>query len=314
GIYSTLAKMEKEGKLKVRYEASHHIFMPSQLKTAVKDLLELRKYYEGELLKFNTIKIHFDGVNEINTAAVLEDFANEPGNKGATIFDEKELKGLLLELAKEKINLHLHTVGDRSVRIALNAMEQAQKEFGGKLPMTMTLSHLEVVSPEDMKRFKELGVYANFTPHWLGGTVFKGSDVALGAERFAHNQPVNALVKANADVTFSSDVVSMPQQERANPFMGIQMGMTRQEPALGKDTKVFGQESDRVSLETMLKGYTINNAKQLGISKTTGSLEVGKSADFIVIPENIFKVDVYDISKITPEKVYLMGKEMSIKK
>ncbi len=307
-IFKAVQKLEKAGKLPVRYEATHHIYMPTQLKTAVPKLLEYKKKYEGNLFKLNTIKIHFDGVNEINTAAVLEDFANEPGNKGGTVFDEKELKGLLLEMAKHKINLHLHTVGDRSVRIALNAYEQAQKEYGEKLPVELTLSHLEVVNPSDMKRFKALGVHANFTPHWVGGTVFKGSDVALGKERYAHNQPINSLIKAGANVGFSSDVVSKPQEYRANPFLGIQMGATRQDPALGKNTPVFGQKSDRASVSNMIKGYTINNAKAMGIDKKTGSIELGKSADFIILSNDLSKIDVYNIAKQSPLKVYFKGK------
>ncbi len=313
-IVKAVNMLEKEGKLPVRYEATHHLYMPNQLKDAVQTVLDLRKEYGGELLTFNTIKIHFDGVNEINTAALLEDFANEKGNKGGMLYSEKELKNLLLEMAEHKINLHLHSVGDRSVRTALNAYEQAQKAYGKKLPVELTLSHLEVVNPDDMKRFKELGVHANFTPHWVGGTVFKGSDVALGKERYAHNQPVNSLIKAGADVGFSSDVVSTPQQYRANPFLGIEMGATRQDPELGKDTPVFGQKSDRASVKDMVKGYTISNAKQMSMADETGSIEVGKSADFIVLPSDIFEIDVYEIHKIEPLSVYFKGKLRDLKK
>ncbi len=307
-VFKAVHYLEKNGKLPVRYEATHHIYMPDQLKTAVQTLLNYKKKYEGELLKFNTIKIHFDGVNEINTAALLEDFANEPGNKGGMLFDEAELKNLLLELADHKINLHLHTVGDRSVRTALNAMENAQKEYGGKLPIELTLSHLEVVNPKDMPRFNALGVNANFTPHWLGGTVFHGSDVALGKKRYSHNQPVNSLIQAGANVTFSSDVVSTPQQYRANPFLGVEMGVTRQDPKQPNPATVFGQEHDRASVKDMIEGYTINNANQLAMADKIGSIEVGKSADFIILPSDILKMNVRDIHKLKPIAVYFQGK------
>ncbi|MBS9774400.1 MAG: amidohydrolase family protein, partial [Tenacibaculum sp.] len=312
-MFKAVKMLEDEGKLPVRYEATHHLYMPSQLKDAVNKVLEYRKLYGGKLLTFNTIKIHFDGVNEINTAAVLEDFANEKGNKGGMLYNEEELKNLILESSKHNINIHLHTVGDRSIRTALNAMEQAQKEYGKEMPVQLTLSHLEAVNTADMPRFKKLGVHANFTPHWLGGTVFKGSAEALGEHRFAHNQPVGAVWNAGANVTFSSDVVSMPEAYRANPFLGIQMGATRQDPKLGKDTPVFGQKSDRVSVKDMVKGYTINNAKQLAMQKEIGSIEVGKSADFVVIPSDIFTVDVYEISKMKPTAVYFQGKKQELK-
>ncbi len=312
-VYEVLSKLDKEGKLPVRYEATHHLFMPNQLENAVETVLEYRKKYGGNLLKFNTIKIHFDGVTEVNTAAVLEDFDNEPGNKGGMLFSKEELKNLLLEGAQHNIGVHLHSVGDRAVRTALDAMEEAQKEYGGALPNKLTLSHLEVVNPEDMKRFKELGVIANFTPHWFGGTVFQGGDVALGEERYSHHQPAQSLWDAGALVTFSSDTVSMPGMPRSNPYMGIQMGITRQEPVDGKDTYIHGQISDRMTIEEMIKGYTINNAIQLGIEKETGSIEVGKSADLVVLPKDIFKMDVYDIYKLEPEQVYFMGKSLDLK-
>ncbi len=311
-IIKTVKLLEKEGKLPVRYEVTHHLYMPSQLKDAVKTVLAYRKQYGSDLLTFNTIKIHFDGVNEINTAAVLEDFANEPGNKGGTLYNEDELQALLLEMAKHKMNLHLHSVGDRSVRTALNAYEKAQKVYGKKLPVEMTLSHLEVVNPADMKRFRELGVHANFTPHWFGGTTFKGSDVALGKERYSHNQPAGSVLKAGASVGFSSDVVSKPQEYRANPFFGIQMGATRQDPKLGKDTPVFGQKDDRISVANMIKGYTIGNAEQMGITNKTGSLQVGKSADFMVLPSNLMNMDVYKIKDVQPTAVYFQGKAVNL--
>ncbi len=313
-IIKAVQLLDKEGKLPVRYESSHHLYMPSQLKDAVKTVLDYRKQYGSDLLQFNTIKIHFDGVNEINTAAVLEDFANERGNKGGMLYSEDELKNLLLEMAPYKMNLHLHTVGDRAVRTALNAYEKAQKEYGKKLPVEMTLSHMEMVDPADMKRFKELSVHANFTPHWFGGTVFKGSDVALGKERFAHNQPAGAVLKAGASLGFSSDVVSKPQEYRANPFMGIQMGATRQDPKLGKDTPVFGQADDRISVADMIKGYTINNAEAMGIADKTGSIAVGKSADFMVLPSNLIKMDVYKIKDVQPTAVYFQGKAVKLDK
>ncbi len=311
-IIKAVQLLDKAGKLPVRYDASHHLYMPNQLKDAVKTVLQYRKEYGSDLLTFNTIKIHFDGVNEINTAGVLEDFANEKGNKGGILYNEDELKGLLLEMAKHKMNLHLHSVGDRSIRTALNAYEQAQKEYGKKLPVEMTLSHLELVNPNDMKRFKELGVHANFTPHWFGGTAFKGSDVALGAKRFSHNQPAGSVLKAGASVGFSSDVVSKPQEYRANPFLGIQMGATRQDPKLGKDTPIFGQKDDRISVADMIKGYTINNAKAMNIANKTGSLEVGKSADFMVLPSNLMKMDVYKIKDVKPTAVYFQGKAVKL--
>ncbi len=92
------------------------------------------------------------------------------------------------------------------------------------------------------------------------------------------------------------------------------MGATRQEPKLGKDTPVFGQADDRISVADMIKGYTINNAKAMGIVNETGSIAVGKSADFMVLPSNLIKMDVYKIKDVQPTAVYFQGKAVNLGK
>ncbi len=311
-VYASLAAMEKAGKLPLRYEGTYHIYAPDQLKIAVDEVLRLHKEFGGERLKFNTIKIHLDGVNEINTAGVLEDFANEPGNRGGVLFTVDELVGLMRQMSEHGIHLHMHSVGDRTTRTVLDAVEKLRAENGGKpLPIQITMAHLELVDPVDIARFKELGVNANFTPHWLGGTIFFGSDVALGEERIARNQSVGAFFDAGANVTFSSDVVSMQQHKRANPFMGIEMGATRQEAEVGREAPIFSPESARATVAQMIQGYTLNNAIQMGLDDTLGSLEAGKLADFVVLPDNLLEMDVYDIHNVVPSAVYMNGKLVS---
>ncbi|PID60816.1 MAG: hypothetical protein CSB44_08905 [Gammaproteobacteria bacterium] len=307
-VYGSLAKMEKAGKLPLRYEGTYHIYSPEQLEVAVDEVLRLRKEFGGERLTFNTIKIHLDGVNEINTAGVLEDFANEPGNRGGILFSSDELMDLMREMSKHDIHLHMHSVGDRTTRTVLDAVEKLRAENGGKpLPIQITLAHLELVDPTDIARFKDVSVNANFTPHWLGGTIFAGSDVSLGKERMARNQVVRSFFDAGANVTFSSDVVSMPTYERSNPFLGIQMGATRQEAEIGRDAPIFAPESARATVAQMIEGYTLNNAVQMGLDDKLGSLQAGKLADFVILPENLLEMDVYDIHKVVPTAVYMNG-------
>ncbi len=311
-VYASLAEMERAGNLPLRYEGSYHIYSPEQLEVAVDEVLRMRREFGGELLTFNTIKIHLDGVNEINTAGVLEDFANEPGNRGGILFDTDQLITLMNQMAEHNINLHMHSVGDRTTRTVLDAVEQLREARGGEpLPIQVTLAHLELVDPVDIARFEEVGINANFTPHWLGGTIFAGSDVSLGAERFARNQSVGAFFDAGANVTFSSDVVSMPTYGRSNPFLGIQMGATRQEAEIGPDAPIFAPESARATVAQMIQGYTLNNAIQMGLENQLGSLEAGKLADFIILPENLLEMDVYDIHTIEPTAVYMNGELVS---
>ena len=183
-VYSFLAELDRAGKLPVRYEGTYHIFLPGQEDVAVEELLRLRDSYGGDRLRFNTIKIHFDGSNENRTGAVLQSFSDDPGNRGNTLLSTDELRDFLLRLHEAEIDLHLHTVGDRAVRIALDAVEAARELLSGDLYTRVTVSHLDIIDTADYPRFRQLGVIASYTPAWHG---FTDGPVpyALGDERYS---------------------------------------------------------------------------------------------------------------------------------
>ncbi|MCP4038473.1 MAG: amidohydrolase family protein, partial [bacterium] len=214
-IYSIVSELEAEGRLPIRYFGSVHVTFPDQLGTAVADLKRLREQYGGERLRFETIKIHFDGVAEIRTAAVLEPYSGSVAGKGATLIGVERLRDFILQLHEEDIDLHLHTSGDRAVRVALDAVEQAKKRVFGALRCQVSLAHIEMLAEEDVARFSELGVIANFTPHWYGG-YFKGSELTIG-ERSKRLHRVQTLLASGAVVSFSSDVTHVSETHRANP-------------------------------------------------------------------------------------------------
>jgi predicted amidohydrolase YtcJ len=304
-IYEAVAELDKEGKLPLRYEGSFHIWAPEHLHQAVAEIKRLRRKYSGERLNFNTVKIHYDGVADIKTAGMLEPYANDPDNRGAVLFDAERLQAFILQLNSEGIHLHLHTVGDRATREALNAVEMARQQ--GPIDIEIALSHLETVAPEDILRFKPLEVHANFTPHWFGGTVFgEAAATNLGHERAQRSQVANQFVQAGANVTLSSDVVTEEEAYRANPFIGLQMSVTREEYAGGQQ-EILPPESARLDLASALSAYTLNGARQLGLSSDLGSLEIGKKADFVVLSQNPFEVDIRQVHQLVPDAVYLDG-------
>ncbi|AWZ01189.1 N-substituted formamide deformylase [Rhodobiaceae bacterium] len=312
-VYAALKELNDEGNLHIRYEGTYHVYHPTQIAFAIDELLKLREKYAGGLISFNTIKIHFDGVAEINTAGMLEPFANEPGNRGGVLLTTDELTDFILQLVERDINLHLHSVGDRATQTALDATEQARTRHGDALPIEITLAHLETTVPHDIERFKDLEVHANFTPHWFGG-YFKGGDLALGPERSFVSQLARTYYDGGANVTFSSDVVTGFEAHRANPFFGIQTGVNRQEVSQGRDGAIMNPPKERLNIEQMIKGYTINGAKQMGTERHVGSLEVGKVADFIILDANPLTSDAYGLHKISPIAVYVGGEQVPITK
>lgn len=292
-IYPQLKKMDEEGGLPLQYEAVHHVYVPQQIDSAVEDLLALRNKYQSQNLRFNTIKIHYDGVMEIHTAAMLEGYSDQLANRGRTIINSDRLYQLLKKANAERIDLHIHTVGDAAIRSALDAYEKLKNELGNTLYTRLTLAHLEYINPEDIPRFKQLGVVANYTPHWHGG-YYTGGEKILG-KRQEKRMVVQPLLDAGAIVSFSSDVVTPDEFERANPFLGMQVAHNRQDIEGGDKAKIMPPLSDRISLTDLLDGYSRNAAYQLRVENEQGTLEVGKYANIVIMRDDLFTMNRYDI-------------------
>jgi predicted amidohydrolase YtcJ len=301
-----LAELDRSGRLPVRYEGVYHIFVPELLPGAIDELMRMRRDHAGDRLKFNTVKIHFDGTNEIRTGAVLEPFSDDPENRGNTLIDEDALTALILDLHEARLDLQLHCVGDRAIRIALDAVERARATLDEPLYTRVTLLHLEVVDPADYPRFRELGVFANFTPAWHAYWEVDLTRTTLGP-RSERSYLIRPLLTHGATVTFSSDTTSLENMEDANPYLGIETAHNRQYPPDGSDARVREPAADRLSLEELIAGYTIGGATQLRMNDDIGSIEAGKLADLVVLDRNLFEIDRYEIAEATPEAVLMEG-------
>ncbi len=309
--YSLVAELEAAGRLPVRYEASYHIILPDQVPGAIDELQRLRRAYGGERLTFNTIKIHFDGTDELRTGAVLEPFSDDPGNRGTTLLDTEEMSDFIVRLHEARIDLHLHIMADRGVRIALDAVEEAQRSIDGDLYPRVTICHLDIIDTADYPRFKQLGVIANYTPQWHGlGDRLPLTATTLG-DRFERMLLVQPLLDDGAVVTFSSDVTSLRGMERANPYLGMQIGHNRQYHEQGDAAPIRLPMTERLDLEDLIKGYTSSGAYQLRMEDQLGSIEVGKLADLVVLDRNVFEVDRYEIHTVRPEAVFMEGEIIS---
>ena len=305
-----LADLDRAGRMPVRYEGVYHIYLPEKLPGAIDALLRMRRIYTGERLKFNTIKIHFDGVHEVRSAATLEPYSDDPENRGNTLIDEDTLTAFILELHEAKLDLHLHCVGDRAIRIALNAVERARDSLDEPLYPRVTLTHLEIIDPAELPRFRELGVIANFTPAWHAYWEVDLTRTTLGP-RYERSFLIQPLLDQGTTVSFSSDTTSLENIEDANPYLGIQTAHNRQYPPDGPDARVREPIADRLSLEDLIKGYTLGGATQLRMNEDIGSIEVGKLADLVVLDRNLFEIDRYEIAEATPVAVLMEGEVIS---
>ena len=308
-VYQLLYDLEEAGELPIRYEGTYMVSVPARRAHAVAEMRRFREAYGGERLQFNTIKLFMDGIHENRSSAMFEPFTDDLDYESNTTLTVEELHDWLIELHEAQFDLHIHAIGDFAVNVVLEGVEMAQATVGDDFYPRVTMAHLQNIHPGDRERFAELGVSANFTAWWHGIDSPDPALAGLGPERSHQSYPVRPLYDSGANVTFSSDDWRL---DVLSPFLGIQVGHTRQYPDImlsgNQNPEAFkGPASEKLPLEYMIRGFTINGAYQLRMEDRIGSIESGKSADFVVLPENLFEVNPKVIYTLMPDAVIMEG-------
>ena len=309
-VFTGLKELRKQGRLNHYYHAMPLMTSFNELEETIDTAKKWKAKYADEYIYVDTIKYFLDGTNELGTGAVLEPFVNYPENYGKMNMSEDELTKVFERLNQEGINIQIHLVGDRSFRTSLNAVERARKkeqEKGRDFNIRVTLLHCELTHPDDRKRVAELGVYINFTPVWAGGFFGDGSKKYLGEKRYNSMYSFKEIIESGAIVNFSSDIVDEEGLPLAEPVLGIQIGHSRTDPGL-PNKQVREPASECLSIEELMLGYTINNAKGMGFDDKVGSLTEGKMANLCIMSANIFSCNPENISKIKVETLIFEGK------
>ncbi len=251
----------------------------------VDQMERLRAEFASPRLRPVAAKIFADGVIEARTAAMIEPYLDRPGFRGEPNLPAEKMRALVRRLAAGGFNVHVHAIGDRAVRETLDAMEAARAESAGR-DLRFQIAHAQVVRAEDVPRFRRLGVIANFQPLWAYADPYiqQLTWPALPRALWPWIYPVRSLARAGAVVAFGSDwsVTSL------NPLEIVQVAVTRQSP--DEQPIEVMQPDERIDLPEALAAATIGAAYAMGLEKETGSIEVGKRADLVVLAENLFDV------------------------
>ena len=314
-VYKRLCELDKQGKLPVYIDGSLVVNAERDAEEGLKELKRFQREYDTEHLKVHTMKIFMDGTQKIHTAAMVTPYA-DVHTTGATAFSAEGIAALLKKLNEANLDLHLHTVGERASRTVLDGVELAKKELGDQYHVRVTCAHLEIQDDTDLDRFAKLGVFANFTPWWhADNPAF--SAVWLGEERSRKQFRCKTVWDSGAQVAWSSDNITFEDLNNWNPYLGMEVGMTRlrtektRVPEYNRTDAVFPPENERMSIEEMLLGYTINGAKQLGIEARKGSITAGKDADFLVFDNDLLTAEHEGFSYNKPQEVYFCGKKVN---
>jgi len=293
-VAPVLERVEAADELSLRIVGSAYTHQEAQAEIAVERAKRWAQLVSGRHYRYDVLKISNDGTVEARTAAMFEDYQGEPGNSGATTFSEEQLVAMMSEAAAQGIDVHVHALGERAINETLNAIEQVRGRHGDS-PTRYAITHLEVMALQDIPRFAELGVVAQTSPIWFGyddlGKRF------LSEDQFNRYWLVKKLTDSGARVAFGSDMPATGYGAVGmDPLLGIEMGMTRQEKG-EPEAPVQPPVSERLDIASMIRGYTIDAAYELHMEDQIGSIEVGKKADLVVLDQDIFEVDTYEIHK-----------------
>jgi predicted amidohydrolase YtcJ len=254
------------------------------------------------------VKIMQDGVAENFTAAMTESYLDgcgcETGNSGLSFVDPIALREYVTRLDAVSFQVHFHSLGDRAVREALDAVEAARESNGPSINRHH-LAHLQVVHPDDLPRFARLDATANAQPLWAAHEpqMDELTIPFLGARRAAWQYPFADLLRAGSRLAAGSDwPVSSP-----DPLAGIHVAVNRSAPgATGAQAEPL-YPHNRISLAEALSAYTAGTARVLHHDDVTGHLLVGAHADVVVLDRDPFAGSADRIADTTVSRTYVAG-------
>jgi len=280
----TFFRMAREKELMIRVNAARNLFEDPDV------FCEIRTRAEKEGRGFYRVpfmKQFIDGTPANYTGLLLEDYSDNPGEKGAPIIDLAKMGEAVEAATQRDISVRLHSCGDGSCRAALDAYEKALAKYPDSRSRHM-IEHLELVDPADISRFGKLGVIASIQPeHLAAGTMAWDENCypeRLGEIRDRYTWPFKSLKDAGAVLAAGSDC---PVVE-GNPYWGMYVGNTRRYydglPEEGWNSQ------ENLSMEELIDMYTLGASYAEGRDHELGTLEAGKLADITVADRNLLKM------------------------
>ncbi|MET3293212.1 UNVERIFIED_CONTAM: putative amidohydrolase YtcJ [Brevibacillus sp. OAP136] len=247
----------------------------------------LQNKYQTEKVRFSGLKQFVDGVISSNTAMVLEPYTNVPDSYGEPACSLEELQKWIIEADRRGFRVRLHAIGDRAVRTALHMLESAAKQ-NNTAGLRHTIEHIELLHPDDLTRFKELGIIVSIQPEHIAVTEKNLFFSFIEKEKEDRTYLTKTLQDTGAILAFGSDFPVVP----LTPIMAIYRAVTRINDGNSKET---WNPKEKISIAEALRNYTMGPAYGCFRENEMGTLKKGNFADIVVLSNNLFTISLEDI-------------------
>jgi hypothetical protein len=256
----------------------------------------------GDRLRVQSVKLYVDGALGSRGAALLEDYSDDPGNKGLLMKQPDVLEQDVMDAIRCGFQVNTHAIGDRGNRVTLDAYEAAFDSLGAGIGRHR-VEHAQILHPDDLPRFAGMDVIASMQPtHATSDMPWAGD--RLGDDRLAGAYAWQSLQESGARLAFGSDF----PVEDVNPIEGFHAAVTRQD-AEGMPAGGWTPQ-ETVSRETALHAFTLGAAYAAFQEQEIGSLEPGKKADFTILSQDIMQVPADELLDTRVIATYIDGEKV----
>ena len=250
----------------------------------------------GPLIEYGFIKYVIDGVLSTHTAALIDPYSDRPEIVGEPFYIQGEINRLVKRANSLGMPVAIHAIGDRGVKMALNAFEHS-----GNMSLANRIEHIEIIEPSDIDRFKKLNVTASMQPNHGTGVIGKYITPRVGVEREQYAYVWNDFLRSEVRLALSSDFATSP----FSPLVQLADAVFRESPSGLYEGPWYPQQA--LSFEQALYAYTQVGADLAGWGDQIGSISVGKWADFVVLDGTLNDPVGRELKQRNVAKTYFAG-------
>lgn len=308
--YAVLSEMARNGEFTARVSGVHNVNDATRESDLEKAIANRTKFDVDELFMVNTVKYFADG-----SLAMIEPYTErasdkEPGTREPLLWDEEHLKESMALANKEGFNIHTHAMGSYAIRRVIDCYENAQQLYPNP-KIRNIIAHCTFIEPEDRVRMGKSHIIASNQPGWFSDNPTEEPVMVAwwGEDVVRQTYPSKSLISNGVVCAYGSDF----PVNAAYGLAGIQVAMTRRHVKLDPTYELFKDlpaalPNECVSLKEALQAHTIHVAYQAHLEKVTGSIEVGKSAELVVLDSNIETTPADQIQDIKVLETVFKGK------